>query len=141
MAKTAAQIAAKYQRGVQAAGPDYAAGVQNPKKDWAQQMTAAQPRMVAGLQKAIANGDILKGVQKSGGSQNWQQKAATKGARNYSASAADAGQAYSNVAQKIVDAGQAASNAASGLPNATREQREARAIAAMRAISKAHGKS
>ncbi len=137
MAKSSTQIVQKFQRGVSAAGPDYAAGVQNPKADWLAAFTAAQPRMAAGLQQALSEGRAVKRAQAKGGTANWQSKASTKGQRNYVAAAAEAAMGYQAVADKIISAGEAARNAAKAMPNATYEQRKQRALAAMDAVSKA----
>lgn len=133
MAKTVQQITAKYQSRVAGAGPDYAAGVQNPKSDWLTAYGAAQARMAQGLQAAITAGKPLKRAQAAGGTQNWQQKAASKGARNYAAAAADAAAGYQAVADKVISAGEAARQAAKSLPGTTIEQRMQKATAAMKA--------
>jgi len=128
------QIAAKYQRGVAGAAQDYALGVQNPARSWSQATVAGQDRWRQGVQDAIASGSFAAGVQKAGDAK-WQQRAAGRGAQNYSAAANDAAAAYAAVAQNIVAAAQAARSAASSMPNATIEQRIARSAAAQRAVS------
>jgi len=137
--KTADQIAAKYQRGVAGAGQDYANGVQNPSRSWAQATAAGAARWSQGIQAAIANGSFQKGVSAAGDAK-WQNAAVNKGANHYTAAAADAASAYAGVAGKIMAAAQAAQSAATAMPNATLDQRLARATAAMRAISQAWGK-
>lgn len=135
MAKSVQQVVQKYQSRVAGAGSEYAAGVNNPKRDWLTAYANAQNRMAAGLQAAIAAGKPLKKAQASGGTQNWQTKAAQKGARNYASSATDAANGYSQVADKILAAGDAARAAASAMPDTTIEQRLQRALAAMKATS------
>ena len=139
MAKDANTILQKYQTRVAGAGTDYVNGVQSPKRDWLQAFTAAQPRMQAGLQAAIASGKIVRRAQAKGGTANWQQKAASKGARNYTAAAADAAKGYAEQLPKIQQAADAARAAANALPDTTIEQRMQRAIAAMTATSKVWG--
>ena len=138
--KNAQQVVQKYQSRVAGAGTDYANGVASPKRDWLQAFTAAQPRMQAGLQQAIASGKIVRRAQQKGGTQNWQQKAASKGARNYVAAAADAAAGYQSAVDKVLAAGESASKAAASMPDTTIEQRMARAVAAMKAIHDYWGK-
>jgi hypothetical protein len=140
MPKDASKVVAKFQQRVASAAPDYAAGVQNPKTDWLTAYKAAQPRMIAGLQAAIASGRMGKQAEAKGGTPNWQNKAANKGARNYAASAADAAAGYSAKVDKVLAAGEAARDAAKNMPNTTQDQRLQRALAAMKAISKAWNK-
>lgn len=132
--KTPEQIIDKYQRGVAGASQDYAAGVQNPSKDWASATVAGAERWRTGLQNAMTNRSFERGVQAAGNAK-WQQNAATKGAQRYSAAAPDAAQAYAKVAAQVMAAGNAAKSAAGNLPNATIDQRLNRAVVAMRSIS------
>jgi len=132
--KDAGKVVQKFQTAVAGAGAAYADGVASPKKDWLSAYTAAQPRMQAGLQAAIAAGKPLKGAQASGGTGNWQQKASTKGARNYTAAAADAATGYAAKVDKVLQAGEAARRAANALPDTTIDQRMQRAVAAMKAV-------
>ena len=80
--KPVADIQKKYAQRAQAAAPDYQAGVQNPKADWATNAKAAEPAYQAGVQDAISRGAYGKGVNKAG-TQKQQQKAATLGAQRY----------------------------------------------------------
>lgn len=135
--KNAATVVQKFQTRVASAGTDYANGVATPKRDWLSAFTAAQPRMQAGLQAAIASGKIVRRAQQKGGTQNWQSKAAGKGARNYVAAAADAAAGYQAVVDKVLQAGEIASKVAQAMPDTTIEQRIARSAAAQMAVSKA----
>lgn len=135
MAKDVNRVIQKFQTRVAASGDEYAAGVQNPKKDWMQAYTQGQTRMKAALQDAIAKDKFVKGAQAAGGSQNWQDKASSKGARNYSASATDAAANYANKAQLVIQAGEAARKATDGMPDTTMEQRLQKAAVAAKAIS------
>lgn len=134
MPKDRSRVIKKYQDRVASSGPEYANGVQNPKADWLASYTAAQPRMAAGLQAALAAGTPVKQAQAKGGTANWQSKAADKGARNYAAAAPDAAKGYEQTVDKVLAAGDAARSAAAKMPNTTYEQRKARAAAAMDAI-------
>jgi uncharacterized membrane protein YkoI len=137
MPKDASKVVSKFQQRVASAAPDYTAGVQNPKTDWLAAYKASQARMAAGLQAAIASGKMAKQAEAKGGTANWQNKAANKGARNYAASAADAAAGYSAKVDKVLAAGEAARNAAKNMPNTTQDQRLQRALAAMKAVSDA----
>lgn len=132
--KTADQIVEKYQRGIQGAGADYAAGVQSPSKPWQASTIAGAERWRTGIQEAINNRSFEKGVN-AAGDQKWQQRAASLGAQRYAASASEAAAAYQKQAQKIMAAASTARSAAAALPNATMEQRLQRATTAMRASS------
>jgi len=132
-AKTADQIAAKFQRRVAGAGQDYSEGVAAPKRDWSSATVASKARWQASLQEAMQAGRFERGVQ-AAGSQKWQSRALNVGAQRYTGAAADAAAAFAARAGEVLAAGQAASQAASRLPDATYEQRKQRALAAMDAI-------
>lgn len=140
MAKDRNRVLNKYKNRVSGAGQEYADGVANPKADWLDQYKKAQPRMQAGIQKAIAEGRMVKGATMSGGTGNWQEKAKNKGSRNYTSSADDAAKGYEAAIDKVLAAGDAARAAVANMPNTTIEQRIARAAAAMKAISDHHKK-
>lgn len=132
--KTAQQITDKYQRGVAGAAPDYAAGVANPSRPWAQATAAGASRWQAGLQKAISEGRFQKGVQ-AAGDDKWARRAATIGAQRYSESAPAAAAEFARMADSVVAAGETASRAAESMPDTTIDQRIQRAAAAMKATS------
>lgn len=134
--KTPEQIAEKYQRGVAGAGQDYAAGVQNPSRSWAQATAQGAARWQAGIQEAIQNKAFERGVQRAGDAK-WQTNALAKGAQRYQGAAAEAAQEYAAVAGQIMSAASAAQSAVANMPNETLEQRIARSAAAQRAISAA----
>ncbi len=134
--KTPEQIAEKFQRGVQGASADYQAGVQNPSRSWSQATQAGAARWRASIQEAIAQNKFQRGVQAAGDAK-WQQGALNQGAQRYSAAAATAAAAYQQKAGQIMSAAAAAQSAVASMPNETQEQRLARAVAAMRAVSNA----
>jgi hypothetical protein len=80
--KSADVIAKKYAQRGAAAGPDYQAGVQNPRQDWQQATTAAANTWGAGVQQAVSNGSFAKGVN-AAGTAKWQRKASGVGATRY----------------------------------------------------------
>jgi hypothetical protein len=88
-----ATIGEKWLNRAGSAGPQYAAGVKQPKQDWATNAAAAQPNWNAGVQMAATAGSFGKGVQ-AAGTGKWQQKASTLGAQRYPQGVADAGPAY-----------------------------------------------
>jgi hypothetical protein len=132
--KTAAQIVEKFQRNLAASAPDYQAGVMNPSRPWAQATIASQPRWNAGVQKAISDGALSKGVQ-AAGEEKWQRRTATVGVERFGASAPAAGEEYGKKAEMVMQAAEAASRAANGMGDATIDQRIQRAGAAMKATS------
>lgn len=135
MAKDPNRVIAKFQARVAGASEEYAAGVNNPNRDWLQAYNKAQPRMKQALQDAIAKDAFSKGAAKSGGTANWQAKAADKGARNYAASAQDAAVGYAAKASMVIEAGEVARRAVEAMPDTTVEQRIARSAAAQKAIA------
>ena len=131
--KTPEQIAEKFQRRVSAAAQDYAAGVQNPSKDWATATAAAQPRWQSGIQQAMSSGAFAKGVAKAGSSK-WQEGALNKGAQRFAAAAPEAAQNFARRAGEVMAAASAAQQAAARLPSSTFEERLERMRAGVTAI-------
>jgi hypothetical protein len=80
--KSADVIAKKYATRGGQAGPDYLAGVNNPRQDWQAATASASNTWGAGVQQAVANGSFVKGVN-AAGSAKWQRKAAGVGATRY----------------------------------------------------------
>lgn len=64
------------------AGPDYASGVANPRRNWAESVRAAGGSWAQGVQKAVANDNYTKGATPQA-QQNWQQRAQTLGQQRY----------------------------------------------------------
>lgn len=72
----------KWQRRASAAGPDYASGIQSPRKPWAQATREAETAYNDGVQAAIAAGSFGKAATAE--AQNtWAQKASTLGQQRY----------------------------------------------------------
>ena len=82
-------VAEKWNRRVSQAGPDYEAGVSSPKKDWATETKAAEPRYKEGVVKAANEGRYGKGVSEAGTSK-WQDKATTLGVQRWGPGVAQA---------------------------------------------------
>jgi len=81
--KSASAIAAKWARVTPARAEDYKTGVQNPKRDWAEETTAAEGNYVAGVTAAQTKGLFKKGVINAG-SKKWQEKTLAKGPGRFS---------------------------------------------------------
>lgn len=87
------QTAEKWIRISQASAPDYVAGVQNPRSDWAKQTAAAEKNYEAGVQASIARKGFSKGVVKAG-TAKWQQNTIEKGSARWPQGISIAGPAY-----------------------------------------------
>lgn len=57
---------------------DYKLGVQNPKRDWAEEATASEANYKAGVDAAQVKGLFVKGIAKAG-TAKWKDKALKKG--------------------------------------------------------------
>lgn len=80
--KDVGTLAQKFVKRAGAAGADYAAGVQNPKKDWQANTSASAPVWAQAVQTAAANGRFGAGVAKAGNAK-WMANSAGKGAQRY----------------------------------------------------------
>jgi len=83
------QIGEKFARVVAQRGPDYQAGIENPRRDQATAAAAAEPQYEAGVQAAIAEKRFGKGVRKAG-SGKWAKGAREKGVARWPAGVAAA---------------------------------------------------
>lgn len=83
------QIGEKFARVVAQRTPDYAAGIENPRRDQATAAAAAEPSYEAGVQAAIAEKRFGKGVKKAG-SDKWKRGAREKGVARWPAGVAAA---------------------------------------------------
>jgi len=81
--KSARAIADKWTRVTPGRAEDYKIGVQNPKRDWEEETTAAKENWKAGIDAAAAKDLFAKGVAKAG-SKKWQDKALKKGPSRFS---------------------------------------------------------
>ena len=87
--KSVSSSADKWVRRAGQAGPDYAAGVANPRRDWQQATMDATEAQAAGVQQALADGRFEKGVAAAGNAK-WQRKAKGLGAARFGQGVADA---------------------------------------------------
>jgi len=76
--KSLSAIRDKWTRVTPGRTEDYKLGVQNPKRDWAEETGAAAGNWKAGIDAAAAKGLFEKGVS-AAGSKKWQEKALKKG--------------------------------------------------------------
>lgn len=76
--KDVSQSADKWQRRAAVAGPDYQAGVQSPRRSWAEAATAADQSYRQAVTAAAAAGSYGKGVQRAGDAR-WRDGAISKG--------------------------------------------------------------
>ena len=76
--KTIEQASDKWVRRSSVAGPDYQAGVTNPKRSWAEASGAAEESYKLGVTQAAQQGRYLKGV-KAAGDSKWRENAIKKG--------------------------------------------------------------
>lgn len=72
------QSSDKWQRRASVAGPDYQAGIDNPRANWQAAATAAAQAFATGVQAAITAGRFAAGVAKAGNAK-WQANAKAKG--------------------------------------------------------------
>jgi hypothetical protein len=121
MAKNAQDVAAKYQRRVQAAQPDYEAGVRNPAGSWSGNYKAAEGRMANAYQQALSEGRMRRGVDKVGDT-GWQAATLAK-ASHYSQSAQTAATKYAEQLPNILAAGDAGMAASKQIDGSTFEGR------------------
>jgi hypothetical protein len=75
------QIVKKWQARASAAGADYSAGVQNPRRPQAASAAAAAPSWAAGVQQAVANNTFAKRVLAA--QDKYTRNSAGKGAARY----------------------------------------------------------
>lgn len=71
-------IADKWTRVTPGRTEDYKLGIQNPRRDWAEETLQAEGNYKAGVDAAQAKGLFAKGVTKAG-TAKWKQKALQKG--------------------------------------------------------------
>ena len=76
--KSIEQASDKWVRRASVAGPDYQAGVTNPKRSWAEASGAAEESYKMGVTQAAAQGRYGKGV-KAAGDGKWKENAMKKG--------------------------------------------------------------
>ncbi|MCK4626063.1 MAG: hypothetical protein KAV00_12175 [Phycisphaerae bacterium] len=91
--KSMDRIKDAWKRRSAASTPDYTAGIQNPRKDWASETVAAEENYNAGVQAAVARGAFGKGVADAG-TDKWKRNALSKGVQRWASGIALAENAY-----------------------------------------------
>lgn len=102
--KSIAAIQEKWGRVTPQRSEDYALGIKNPKRDWAQSATAAKESHKAAMVTAASSDAYAKGVAKAG-TARWQDRATRKGPGRFAegvvVGAADYGTAFGPYADTI----------------------------------------
>ena len=80
--KPISDIVTKWARRSGASGPDYDAGVRNPKQDWGGATAASEAAYEAGVSAAIGRKAFGKGVREAG-SEKWSRKTLAVGPSRY----------------------------------------------------------
>jgi hypothetical protein len=80
--KSLDRISEKWARQSSTAQPEYTAGIQNPRKDWAQATAQAESSYEKGVQTGIQEKRFSKGV-KNAGTAKWQENALAKGSTRW----------------------------------------------------------
>jgi hypothetical protein len=81
--KSTDRIAEKWARVTPQRSQDYAEGIDNPRRDWAQATAAAADAWRDGITKAATSGQFARNVTRVG-TAKWQAKARAKGATRFS---------------------------------------------------------
>jgi len=76
--RSLAAIKEKWTRVTPGRTEDYKLGIQNPRRDWAEEALAAETNYKAGVDAAQAKGMFAKGIAKAG-TAKWKDKALKKG--------------------------------------------------------------
>lgn len=121
----------KWARRVAASAGDYKTGVENPRRDWADNAAAANATYVAGVTAAANAGRFAAGVRKAGTSK-WKRGATTKGVQRWGPGVAAATTDYASGVSPYLERLRALDLPARG--PAGSEQNKARAIAVMDAM-------
>jgi len=91
--RSAVVNAAKWKRRTENAGPEYEAGVSDPKKDWEEETAKAEGNYEVGIQTSIQQKRFGKGVRKAG-TAAWQKGAVEKGVAHFGPGVAVSGDNY-----------------------------------------------
>jgi len=91
--KSLADIAEKWIRVTPGRVEDYKLGIQNPKRDWAEEAEAGKDNWKAGIDAAAAKDMFAKGIIKAG-TAKWKEKALKKGPSRFAEGVYLAGDDY-----------------------------------------------
>ncbi len=101
--KPVEQLKEKYASRAGAAGGDYKAGIDNPRRDQASAALAAVDSYNVGVQASITAGSFAKGVTEAG-TEKWKRKSSGVGAQRYPQGAAAAKDDWAKGAKPVLDA-------------------------------------
>ena len=76
------RIKEKWVRRAAQAGPDYEAGIRNPRRDWAQAAAAANDNYRDAVTRAATEGRFRRGVERVG-TPKWQQRSLELGTQRF----------------------------------------------------------
>jgi len=82
--RSASEIAEKWARVTPGRSGDYAAGIDNPKKDWQNATAAAEEAWAEGVTQAASEGRFARGVA-AAGTEKWKRKAKELGVNRWPA--------------------------------------------------------
>ncbi len=99
--RSAAQAAQKWKERASIAGPDYEAGVRNPKKSWSGAAIAQEGAYEQGVQAGIARKAFGKGVRETG-DEGWSKGAIEKGVARFGPGVALAEEKYNSEMGKVI---------------------------------------
>lgn len=91
--KSLADIAEKWTRVTPGRVEDYKLGIQNPKRDWAEEAEAGKDNWKAGIDAAAAKDLFSKGIARAGTSK-WKEKSLKKGPSRFAEGVYIAGDDY-----------------------------------------------
>lgn len=91
--KSMAAISEKWTRVTPQRTTDYQKGIENPRRDWETETTAARDNWKAGVDAAAAKGLFVKGVSEAG-TKKWKEKSLAKGPGRFAEGVALAGPDY-----------------------------------------------
>ncbi|MBA7494467.1 hypothetical protein ES702_05043 [subsurface metagenome] len=91
--KSLSNIRDKWTRVTPGRTEDYKLGIQNPRRDWAEEAEAAKGNWKAGIDAAAAKDLFAKGIR-AAGTKKWQDKALKKGPGRFSEGVYIAGPDY-----------------------------------------------
>lgn len=134
MVKSAKEAREKWEERIRASAKWYKHGVENPTKDWAEEAIKAKDKRNAGLQRAIQEGRIEKGIARVG-TAKWQKNTIEKGISRWTTDAPKAGSDYENAMGATLECIEYARKVIENMPATTVEERAERSKAYQLAMS------
>jgi len=128
VAKSAQQVAAKWQQNASAAQSAFTEGVQGTSVDVVSRAIAQQSVMVSNFNQAVTSGRWAQALSASGGTANWKAKTVAK-AGNYSTGIAAGASKYAAAAAKFMPYIESGRNQIAQMPSGNIGASKARAAA------------